>query len=41
MVGCFRHAYLPAATIKELDPSKQYRVKELVAGLDLIDAAAS
>lgn len=29
MLGCFWHLYLPAATITELDSSKQYRVKEV------------
>jgi outer membrane protein assembly complex protein YaeT len=41
MLGCFWHAYLPAATIKELDSSKQYRVKEVrIAGNKAFSARA-
>ncbi|MGH8611400.1 MAG: outer membrane protein assembly factor BamA [Gammaproteobacteria bacterium] len=41
MVGCFCYPYLPAATIKELDASKQYRVKEVqIAGNDAFSARA-
>ncbi|MGH8654495.1 MAG: outer membrane protein assembly factor BamA [Gammaproteobacteria bacterium] len=41
MVGCFWHPYLPAATIKELDSSKQYRLKEVqIAGNKAFSARA-
>ena len=41
IVGFFWHAFIPAATIKELDPSKQYRVKEVrIAGNKAFSARA-
>ncbi|MGH8626593.1 MAG: POTRA domain-containing protein [Gammaproteobacteria bacterium] len=39
MVGCFWHTCLPGAMLKDLDSSKQYRVKEVqIAGNEAFSA---